>query len=156
MRNLSKKSTALIAGAALIGVIGSGAAYAYWSTSGSGTGSATTSAGAASLVVTQASAPTNMAPGVAAGPITVTVQNSAANSAYVAQVVVSIASVTGGAGSCSAADYDLTGATMTDVAGDLATTASATFSGATLGFHNSLANQDGCKGATVHLAYAVS
>lgn len=156
MRNLSKKSTALIAGAALIGVIGSGAAYAYWTSAGAGTGTATTTAGAPSLVVTQASAPSNMAPGVPAGPISVTVKNTAVNNAYVTQVVASITSVTGGAGTCAAADYDLTGATMTLGAGDLATNGTTTFTGATLGFHNSPDNQDGCKGATVNLAYAVS
>ena len=60
------------------------------------------------------------------------------------------------AGLCTAADYTLSTPTMTNGAGDLAQNATATFTGATLGFNNTASNQDGCKGATVNLSYAVS
>ena len=156
MAHLSRRQKFAASATALV-LVGSGtAAFAYWSTTGSGSGTASTTAGAPSLVITQTSAPTNMAPGVAAGGISATVQNTAVNTAYVTKLVVSIASVSGGDGACSAADYTLTGATMTNGAGDLAAGSTATFSGATLGFNNTADNQDGCKHATVNLAYAAS
>jgi hypothetical protein len=159
MSKITKKKVALIGGTAALVAIGGGAAFAYWSTSGSGTGTATTSAGASSLVVTQTSAPTNLAPGVAAGAIAGNVKNNASNNAYVASVTVSIQSVTqglGATGTCDETDYNLSNATMT-VNQDVAPGATVNFSGATLGFKNKPdALQDGCKGATVNLAYSTN
>jgi len=43
-----------------------------------------------------------------------------------------------------------------DVKQDIAAGATVTFSGATIQFNNKASNQDGCKGATVNLAYAAS
>lgn len=154
---MNTKRTVVATAAAFLLVGGGTAAFAFWSTSGSGAGTAATSAGAANLLVTQTAAPTNLAPGVAPGGISVDVKNQAANDVVVNQVVVSIASVTGGLGACSAADYTLAGATMTNGAGSLAAGATVAFSGATLGFNSDpLNSQDGCKGATVNLAYTVS
>lgn len=158
MRIPTKKVAAIAAGAVVLST--AGVAYAYWTTSGSGTGSASTTAGTPNVTVSQTAAPSNLAPGVNAGGITVTVKNNADNNAYVTQVVASIASVTKAdgapAGTCAAGDYTLSNATMTNGAGDLAKDATATFSGATLGFNNKTTNQDACKGATVNLSYAVS
>jgi|GEM_PF-1713554 len=151
---VTRKKLAIGAAVAVV-AIGGGTAYAYWSTSGTGTGSASTSAGAANLAITQTSSIVGLAPGIAPQTITGSVKNNAANSAYVTQVVASIASVTGGAGSCDASDYTLDAATML-VGQDLASGASATFSGAQLSFNNKATNQDGCKGATVNLSYAAS
>jgi hypothetical protein len=158
MRKFSiKQKVAAGLGAGAIVLAGGGVAFAFWSTSGTGTGSATTSAGASNLTVTQTAAPTDLAPGVAAGPIAVDVTNNATNNARVAQVVVSIASVTPvGTNVCDASDYTLSNATMTNGAGDLVHGATAHFSGATLGFNNKLTNQDGCQNATVNLSYAAS
>lgn len=155
MPSITRKK--LVVGAAVVAVVavGGGTAYAYWSTSGSGTGSATTSAGAASLSVTQTSTITNMYPGDSAQTISGTVTNNAANSAYVTKVVASIASVDGGAGSCDATDYTLATPEML-VGSDIAPGGTANFTGATIKFNNKATNQDGCKGATVHLAYAAS
>ena len=96
-----------------------------------------------------------MFPGDAPQIISGTVQNNAANSAYVAKVTVSIASVSGGAGSCDASDYTLASPDML-IGKDIAAGATESFSGATLQFNNKATNQDGCKGATVNLAYAAS
>jgi hypothetical protein len=148
------KKTVMLVSAGLI-VAGAGGAFAYWSTSGSGTGSASTSAGAANLSIAQTSTISNMYPGGAAQTISGTVTNNAANSAYVTSVTVSITSVTGGAGSCDATDYTLLLPTM-PVGQDVAAGGTATFTGATLQFHNTASNQDGCKGATVNLAYAAA
>ena len=158
MRKPSKLTSLVLGGAIVVG--SGGAAYAFWTSSGSGTGSAATSDGAAALTVTQTAGPRNLAPNRPAEGISVSVRNDAENNAYVTQVVASIASVTKAdgapAGTCDASDYTLTGATMTNGAGDLAKGASASFSGAQLAFNNKTTNQDACKGATVNLAYAVS
>jgi hypothetical protein len=164
MRVLStkKRKVAAALGAGAIAVATAGTAIAFWSSSGTGDGTASTSAGETdTLPVTQVSAPSNMAPGVAAGAITATVTNTGLNNAHVSQVVVSIQSVTQEAsppaGTCDPSDYTLSNPIMTTGAGDLAPNAvSGTFSGATLGFNNKLTNQDACKGATVHLHYVAS
>jgi hypothetical protein len=158
LKNVTKKKAAAIAGSLVVLVgAGGGIAYAYWSTTGSGSGAATTSAGASNLEITQSTAPTNLAPSVAAGGITGTVKNNASNNAFVSSVTVSIASVTrasGASGACDASDYTLSNPVMS-VDTDLAPNQTFSFSGATLGFNNKAgSNQDGCKGATVNLAYA--
>jgi hypothetical protein len=141
----------------VVSVIG-GVAYAYWTTTGTGTGTATTGT-SSSVVVTQTSAPTDLAPGVAAGPITGTITNNGTSNAHVATVTVAITSVNQGgnpAVGCDATDYTLTGAVMTvdqDVPAGGGTQA---FSGATLGFNNKTTNQDACQGATVNLTYTVA
>jgi hypothetical protein len=94
------------------------------------------------------------------GPQTIagTVTNNASNSAYVAKVTVSITSVTqaqGATGTCDASDYTLSSPDMA-IGKDVAAGASTSFSGATIQFNNKASNQDGCKGATVNLAYAAS
>ena len=155
---LTKKSKALVAGVALVGLAGTGTAYAYWTTSGSGTGSAATSAGTSNLAVAQTSTITNMFPGDGPQTISGTVTNNATQSAYVTAVTASISGVTlaaGAVGTCDASDYTLATPLM-PVGRDLATGASASFTGATLQFNNKTTNQDGCKGATVKLAYAAS
>lgn len=151
---MHRKKKILIAGAAIV-AIGAGTAFAYWSTTGSGSGSGTTSAGASNLTITQTSTIANMYPGDTAQAITGSVKNNAENAAYVNTVTVSIASVdkaTGAVGDCDASDYTLANPVVT-VATDLAAGATKNFNGPTIKFNNKAANQDGCKGATVNLAY---
>lgn len=154
---LTKKAIAVgVAGTALALTVGT-VAVAQWSSTGTGAGTAATSSGASNLTITQTGAPTDLAPGVAAGTITATVTNNAANSAYVHTVTVSIDSVTkatGATGTCDASDYTLTGGQMT-VDQDVAAGGTATATGALLAFNDKAGvDQDGCKGATVNLAYA--
>jgi hypothetical protein len=148
----------IVVGATTVALVGGGVAYAYWTTSGSGTGSAATSAGAANLAIAQTSTISNMYPGDGPQTIAGTVTNNASNSAYVAKVTVSITSVTqaqGATGTCDASDYTLSSPDMA-IGKDVAAGASTSFSGATIQFNNKASNQDGCKGATVNLAYAAS
>jgi hypothetical protein len=160
MRRFTKKQY-LVAGVAAAIIAGTaGSAIAFWSTSGTGTGSASTSAGSNDLTITQTSVISNMYPGDSAQTISGTVTNTnATQSEYVNDVTVSIASVTQttaglAAGTCDATDYAL-GSPAMHVTTDLAHGATAPFTGATLQFFNKTAsNQDGCKGATVNLAYA--
>ena len=168
MRTLSKKQKALVGGVAVAVLGTSGVAFAYWTSTGSGTGTANTKTPTGlQLEVASYTSPTNMAPGVAADAITVTVHNKDSNNTKAQQVVVSITSVDKAvgapAGPCVAGDYSLTGATMTVGAADLTPddaaaggTDQTTFSGASLGFNNTGSNQDGCKGATVNLLFTLT
>ena len=159
MSKFSRRAKLAVAGAVVMTVLGGGVAFAFWSSSGSGAGTGSTSSGASSLTVTQAGAPTDLAPGVAAGTISGTVKNTATNNAYVNTVTVAIASVTkaanAAAGTCDASDYALSNAVMA-VNTDLTPGQTVSFTGATLGFHNKASNQDACKGATVNLAYSTN
>lgn len=159
--NITKRNkVALAIGTSALVVGTAGTALAYWTTSGSTNGSAATDTGAANLSVTQISAPTLMAPGVTAGAVAADVTNNSVDTVKVNQVLVTIGTVTpaqGATGTCDASDYTLSNATMTNGAGELAHTATAHFTGASLGFNDKTdTNQDGCKGATVTLHYAVS
>jgi hypothetical protein len=156
---MKKKSAALVT-AGVITVAAAGGAYAYWTATGSGSGTASTSTGASNLTVGQTSTISNMFPGDAPQTISGTVTNNAANSAYVAQVVVSISSVTKAvgapAGTCDDTDYTLSNPTML-IGTDIATGATVNFTGASLHFNNkATVNQDACKGATVNLSYSAS
>ena len=148
---MHRKKKILIAGTAIV-AIGAGTAFAYWSTQGTGSGSGATSAGASNLAIVQTSTISNMYPGDSAQTISGTVTNNAENAAYVNTVTVSIASVTA-TGTCDATDYTLASPVMT-VGEDVAAGATVPFTGATIKFNNKATNQDGCKGATVNLAYA--
>ena len=149
----------IVAGVMVVLSVIGGVAYAYWTTTGTGTGTATTGT-SSSVVVTQVSAPTDLAPGVAAGPISGTITNNGTSNAYVTSVTVAIGSVTQAAnpapGTCDATDYTLTGAVMTVDQDVPANGGTQPFSGATLGFNNKTTNQDACQGATVNLTYTVA
>lgn len=135
-----------------------GGAYAYWTVAGGGTGSGTTAEGVAAITVNQTSTVTNLYPGGPAQALSGTFTNTNPGPVYVGTVTASIASVTkasGAQGTCDASDYTLTGAAMT-VNAEVPSGTGGAWTGATLQFNNKATNQDGCKGATVNLAYAIS
>lgn len=154
-RRMSRKALVLSAVASLVVVA---AAIAYWTTSGSGTGSATTGTSTA-VTVTQVGTISAMTPGSPAQAVDFKINNPALTNQFITTVAVSISSVTGpnitGPFPCDASDFTLVQPTATY--GDL-TNGDHTYSpsGATLALNNSATNQDGCKSATVHLAYAAS
>lgn len=155
---ISKKQKATIVGGSIAALVMGGTAFAYWTAGGEGTGSADTGTGAGHFTVTQTSTVSNMFPGDAPQTLSGTVTNDSGESAYVTRVVVSISGVSqasGAAGSCDASDYTLANETMA-VGKDVAKGGQANFGGATIKFNNKTTNQDGCKGATVNLAYAAS
>jgi hypothetical protein len=158
MRNSSRSKKALAAGAAAL-VLTGGVAYAYWTTDGSGSGSAATAAGTDPLTVNQTTVVTPLYPGLAAQELSGTFDNGNPGPVYVNSVTASIFSVTqavDAVGECTADDYALTDAVMTVGASVPAGDDVGLWTGAGLQFANSEANQDGCKGATVALAYAIS
>lgn len=158
MRKMSKKNKIVaVCGAAALTAVGGGVAFAYWTNTGTGTGSGATGTNAAISVV-QTSTISSLQPGGAAQTLSGNFNNSNSSPVYVANVVASIASVTkaaGAVGACDASDYTLANATMA-VGHEVASgTGVDGWSGATLAFNNKAGdNQDGCKGATVNLAYA--
>lgn len=177
MGRFSKKSTTIGTASAALVLAVSGAAYAYWTTTGSGTGSSTTSTNVA-LTLTQNSTVSGMVPGGTAKDIDYTIHNSASTPQYVTSVVISISGITytaaAGAGNgttlanhpagmaavgCTSSDFTITqpASVAADLpAGDTAYTWSTTPKGGRIAMINSGSNQDGCKGTTVALAYAIS
>lgn len=158
---LSKKTTAIIAGSALVLGTG-GVAYAYWSTTGTGSGTATTTAGVAGQLTFAQTAITPMYPGDAEQVLTVAVTNTANESAYVSGVKAFITTDQPG---CTGADFLLGG---TSGHSDLATAKPMTWSAVDLGadssanatstvqFNNTAANQDDCKSADVTINYVAN
>jgi Flp pilus assembly protein TadG len=149
-----------VALAILVLVVGSGVAYAYWTSGGSGTG-AGTAAGGVSVTVNQTTSLTGMYPGQDPQALAGNFTNATGASVFVTTVTVSIDPVTpvsGNPGTCDATDFALASATATVNAqvpvGSPELTV--TWSGPTIQFVNKpLVDQNGCKGATVNLVYSI-
>jgi hypothetical protein len=159
MRKFSKRSTVIAAACAAVAILGGGVAYAFWTAGGAGTGTAETGT-SADITIVQTTVVTPMGPGIAAQPLEGNFNNSNEGPVYVTSVTANIDSVTqavDAVGPCSATDYTLTDEVMTVGAEVTAGDAQGSWSGATIAFANDPAtNQDGCKGATVELAYTSS
>lgn len=150
-----KKVTLVTAGLLAVGV---GAAIAYWTVGGTGTGEAATG-DSEDVAVVQTTDVTPMYPGDEAQALEGNFNNPNAGPAYVGTVTVTIDSVDDSDGepaaSCSEADYTLTGAEMPVGVDVPAGTSQGAWAGASIQFNNTEENQDGCKNATVNLAYTV-
>ena len=154
MPRINRKRSVI--GAVAVALLLAVGAYAYWSAGGSGSGTAATATGTTPLTATQTTVLTPMFPGDTAQTISGKFNNTNSGPIHVATVTASIASVTGGAGTCDATDYTLANAVMTVDAEVPVGTAVGAWTGATLKFNNKVTNQDGCKGATVNLSYAIA
>lgn len=158
MRKMHKATPIAIVTVLLLAI--GGGAFAYWSLVGSGSGTAAAGTVSGSITVVQTSTVSNLRPGGTAQTLSGNFTNSDTSPVYVTSVTASIASVTKAAGApagtCSAADYVLTGATMPVAAQIPSGTAQGAWSGATIAFNNTGANQDACQGATVNLSYATA
>ena len=135
-------------------------AFAYWTGLGSGTGTAVTG-DVAPITVVQTSSVTGMVPGVpAAVALSGVFNNPNQSPVYVTKVTASISSVDKAAsaltGTCDATDYTLSNAVMTVEADVPVGDAQGAWTGAKIQFNNTAANQNACKGATVHLTYSIS
>ena len=146
MRNLSKKSKTIIAGAAIAGLASAGGAYAYWTTTGSGTGAAT-NASSNGVIVLHGTYAGGLTP-AATRAVTFTADNAGTSSLYVGDIT--LASVTTDKPSCVVADFTMPVVTSNTTVP--ATSSLFALNGAgTLTFADTAANQDGCKGAVVTL-----
>lgn len=141
-----------IAMAAVIAV--SGVAYAFWTATGSGAG--TVQAGTPStLTVNQTSTITGLYPGGPAQALSGNFDNPNAYSVYVTSVTASVSSISGNPGTCATTNFVVAG--TSNVPGLVpAGTGQGAWSGLTVQLVETGSNQDGCKGATVHLAYLAS
>jgi hypothetical protein len=129
------------------------AAFAYWTTSGSGSGTA--SAGdVTGITVNQTSTLDAMYPGDSPQTLSGDFTNGNDSPVYVGTVTASIDSVDA-AGDCDASDFTLSDPVM-DVNDEVGPGTGGSWSGATIQFNDKTdTNQDGCKGATVHLHYEI-
>ena len=149
MRTLSMKGRALVASAAVVGLAGSGVAYAYWTTTGSGTGSATTGTSTA-VTVNQTSAPGTLYPGSSAS-LSGNFNNPGASPQYITSVTAAVKafSVKSDASkpACTQADFSITGTST--VPGDVAVgNGVGAWSGLSINMINAGTNQDNCKDLT--------
>ena len=156
MRLSKKLAIAAVSTVAAVGIATS--AFAYWTTSGSGTGSASAGTNTA-VTVSQVGSISAMVPGGDAQAVDFKINNPISTPQYISSVAVSISSVTGAnidsTHPCSASDFTLVqpNAINADLSsGDH----SYSPSGASLKLDDLASNQDGCKGAIVHLAFAAS
>lgn len=151
IRRGSRKTTVI---ASFLVLAVAGAAFAYWTAGGTGTGTAPTGTTLA-LTANQTTVLTPMYPGDTAQTISGTFTNPNTGPTYVTSVTAAITGVSGGAGACSAADYTLASPVMA-VGSEVAVGTGGSWTGATIKFNNTGANQDGCKGATVALGYTIA
>ncbi|MEO8330687.1 MAG: hypothetical protein ABI586_11820 [Candidatus Nanopelagicales bacterium] len=169
--NSSKKRFVLVASTIGAVLIGGGIAVAFWTTTGSGTGSGAVGTDIP-VTVAQNSTVANLVPGGPAKPLDFTVSSTATGAQQISNVAVTVSSVTKAvgapAGACTAADFSVTQPSKPSAGTPVSIPAagSVTFTsgvggaqantGAQVSMINSASNQDGCKGATLVLSYAVS
>jgi hypothetical protein len=155
---LTMKSKKVLTGAVIVGLVSSGAAYAYWTNSGSGSGTATTGTNVA-VTVNQTSSITGLYPGQSAQTLAGDFTNPNAGPTYVTAVTatgytIDATHVTAGCLS-GGGNYTL-GGTAT-VGQDVAAGANkGSWTGLTIAMNNLGTNQDACKGATLTITYASS
>ncbi len=139
---------------ALIAILAiSGAAYAYWTSSGTGSGTGSTADGVTSLT---ASSPDldAMYPGDTDQDIVITVHNPTSQTVYVTSVAVTVTTDKDG---CTAADFTLTGAPVA-VGAEIGAGADLVLTGVpTIKFFDDpVRNQDVCQNAAVTLTFTIS
>lgn len=166
MRTLSKKQKAAVVSVALVGLSGTGVAYAFWTTGGTGTGTASTRAGEANKLGITGDVPAAMYPGDSAQTITATVTNNGSEN-YKVQTLSAYLTIdaTHATAGCTSSDYLLNGVAAPATAGtaadlgivatDLAPAATATKT-YTIQFNNKSTVQDFCKGAAVTVNYVAT
>lgn len=148
-----KLSIALGAVASLMLVVG---AFAYWTSSGTATGNGTaaTADGASTTVtVSNVSGGSGLTPGGATNDVTVSLSTDGTH-VNLSSATVSIESITGADGSCTAADYEVTSASPFSQA--VTGTPVDDVVVGTVRMIDSGSNQDGCKNAVVNLKVDVS
>jgi hypothetical protein len=157
----SHRKRSIFGAIATVLVLVAGAA-AYWTAGGAGDGEATTGDTIA-LVVNQTNDLEAMYPGDSAQTLSGTFTNTNSGPIHVNSVTVSIDSVIDSNGAtdvgCTASDFTMTGTTMTavqEVAVGVLGAATGSWTGATIKFNNTGADQNLCKDATVNLHYVIA
>jgi hypothetical protein len=140
-------------------VASAGVAYAYWTSSGSGSGGATTASPDA-ITINQTSTVGGLFPGGPAQALSGNFDNPNAGSIFVGTITAGISAVSGpnitASAPCTAGDYQLNGFPVTVNAEIASGSDVGSWSGGSIQLLNSATNQNGCKGATVTISYAVA
>jgi hypothetical protein len=153
MTKISKKRAAVLGAVAGATLMVSGVAAAYWTTTGSGTGTAGVGTDT-QVTVTQQGSVTGLVPGGPSQSVDIRLKNTAAGPETVSAVHISISSISGATGlGCTASDFSLTDPTLS--ATSIAANGTLDVSGSIAMVDQSW-DQNGCKGATVNLAFDVS
>jgi hypothetical protein len=157
LQSIRRKRAAMAAtGVAVLAT--AGGAFAYFTTSGSGPGSAGVGS-SSNVTVAQVGTVSNLLPGSPAQAVDFSIDNGLSTPQYIHSVAVSISSITAPAAvgglTCTGADFTIVQPTA--INSDLAAgTTTFSPSGATIAMNDLATDQDGCKGATVNLAFAAS
>jgi hypothetical protein len=155
---LKKRGLIPVGIALLVFIAATGVVYGYWTVSGSGTGTASAANGVTNLTVNQTTVLAPMYPGDTAQTISGTFNNPNSAATWVNTVTASISGVSqavGAVGTCDGTDFTLASPVATVNALIPIGNLQGAWTGPTLQFNNKASNQDGCKGATVHLAYVI-
>jgi hypothetical protein len=158
--HLSMKKKLVAAGLAVGVTLGvGGAAFAYFTTGGNGTGTAGVGT-STDLTINQVGSISGLLPGGGSQPIEYSIDNTTTGNQDVTGVTVAIASIDAPNATtlltCTTDDFTLT--QPNTAPGDIVanTTYTSNPSGASISMKDSLSNQDGCKGATVHLSFTAT
>jgi hypothetical protein len=164
MRKLNRKTVAIAAGAMLL-LSGTGVAYAYWTNSGTGSGTATTGTNVG-ITVNQTSAmdATKLVPGGGTQALSGTFTNTNAGPVWIKTVIATVTKTEKPVGTpnlgCTAADYTIGGTSVVQGAaagnGAQVPVTGGTWSGLTIAFNSTAANQDACKDAVVTIGYTTT
>jgi len=151
-----KRNRKIVAGAAVVGLIAAGAAYAFWTAGGAGTGTAAAAADGAPLVIVQTSPITGLTPGGTAKPLSGNINNPNQFAVPVAGITAVVSGVV--PATCTVDNFAITGyGDATPVAGIPSGTAQGSWSGLAIQLVNKVGvNQDICKGAAITVAYTIT
>jgi hypothetical protein len=160
MKRFMTKRVAVVGAVAGLVLGLSGAAFAYWTTSGDGGGQGTvaTSNGTVTLVASFQSGA--LTPGGSV-PVTISAYNTGSTNLYVTSVVDGTTPIAVSSG-CNLGDFSLSTAPSMDTVGGTeipagtASTAAIPVATDTLSYANTNADQSGCEGGTVTLSYTSS
>ena len=146
MPRMTKKRYAVLAGIGAVALT-AGAAFAYWTSAGSGTGTATTGTDTPWAVTIDSTNLQDLTPNGPTETVTFHVQNAGSGVQNLVNTVASVTGTSAGAG-CTAADFSVSGTTITYGSVPAGNTVNGTF---TLKMIDTGVPQNGCKSVTVNL-----
>ncbi len=153
MKRMTRKGVVITGAAAFAVVVGAGAAFAYWTSSGTSTGEAAAGTTASVTIAQDVTPPiTGLYPGGPAQDVAIDITNP--NAAAVTLTTVTT-TVTGTSDpGCTAADFQVSDTWSSQtIAGGATVDYPAV---ATIAMKNTTADQNACKGVTINLAFSAS
>jgi hypothetical protein len=153
MKRMTRKGVVITGAVTALAVVGAGAAFAYWTSSGTSTGEAAAGTTASVTIAQDVTPPiTGLYPGGPAQDVAIDITNPNDAAVTLANLTTTVTG-TSNAG-CTAADFQVTDAwTTTAIAGGATVNYPAV---ATIAMLNTGSDQDACKGVTIDLAFSAS